>query len=73
MSVLHSSWRQHGYVKAICRDDRCPWKHVADSRVTVNRKAAAHVRATGHAVDVERVMWKVVRPGMPDRPAGVDA
>jgi hypothetical protein len=70
--VAHGKWRQYGRVKALCRDDHCPWKHVADNRATVNRKAVEHVRATGHAVDVERTMWKIVEPAPAGAPAGAE-
>lgn len=60
-TVEHTKFRQYGNVRAICRDDKCAWKHVAKTLGAVNRAAVDHAR-TGHEVEVERNQWKIIRP-----------
>jgi len=60
-SVDHGKWVSYGRPKAICADDKCPWKYVHNTLATVNRHAAKHALETGHGVYVDRTLSKIVR------------
>lgn len=61
-AVQHTKLSQYGNAKALCRDDQCPWKHVAPTYAAASAAAVKHVKRSGHEVEVERHQWKIVRP-----------